>query len=277
MNLGIQEPTDLQIKQIQLEIAIEFKKICKKHNLKYFLVAGTLLGAVRHQGFIPWDDDFDVAMLRSEYEKFLKFAKLELPPAYFLQTWETDENFGLPIAKIRKNNTTYKERNSQNVKMHHGIFIDIFPLDNSPSDIVQMKNHRLKTYFLKRAILIKKGYILWGKTEYSKKIIYMLFNVLLQPFKIKLIEKQLISEMKKYNRMNTEKVVGIGGAYDYYKEVINKEWIEEYSELPFENIYFTCPKMYENYLSNMYGDFMTPPPVNVREDRHKILEIRIDK
>ena len=91
----------------QLSIAKEIQRICKKHKIIFFLNAGTLLGAVRHQGFIPWDDDLDVGMLRSEYDRFIDIASKELDEAYFLQTWDSDPKYPMPFAKIRLNGTKY--------------------------------------------------------------------------------------------------------------------------------------------------------------------------
>ena len=113
-----------------LDLMITLDGICRKENISYSLHGGTLLGAVRENGFIPWDDDMDIGMLRADYEKFLNVAKEKLNKKYFLQTWDTDEKFALPFAKIRLNGTKYIEHNSKNVDIHNGIYIDIFPYDN---------------------------------------------------------------------------------------------------------------------------------------------------
>ena len=118
------------VQKVQLEILLEFDRICRKHGLKYLLFAGTLLGAVRHKGFIPWDDDIDVCMLRGDYERFLTVCKDELSAELFLQTTDTDREYPLQFAKLRKNNTRFVEKSMSDLKIHHGVFIDIFPLDN---------------------------------------------------------------------------------------------------------------------------------------------------
>ena len=97
-----------QIQQHQLNMAKEVDRICKKYNLRYSIAGGTLLGAIRHQGFIPWDDDLDISMPREDYDKFIKIAQQELGKKYFLQTWDTDKNFVFPFAKIRENNTLFR-------------------------------------------------------------------------------------------------------------------------------------------------------------------------
>ena len=118
-----------ELKRIELEMLKTFIKICKKHNFMYFLVGGTCLGSVRHGGFIPWDDDIDVGMPRSDYNKFIKIASEELPGNMFLQTFFTDEQYPCAFAKIRNNDTTFIEKGLRKSNINHGIYIDIFPLD----------------------------------------------------------------------------------------------------------------------------------------------------
>jgi len=121
-----------ELKKIQntlLEILIEVDRICRKNDIKYFLFAGTLLGAVRHKGFIPWDDDIDIAMPREDYEKFLQIVQKEPYSNYFLQNVITEIEAPFLFSKFRKDDTLLLEKAVMNKNIHHGIFIDIFPLD----------------------------------------------------------------------------------------------------------------------------------------------------
>ena len=128
-------PQDSQrIKEIELEIFKVFLDIANKLDIKYYLIGGTLLGAVRHKGFIPWDDDIDVGLPRKDYEKFIAEAQKYLPDYYFLQTYETDPEYPLSFAKIRDSRTTYLETALNNKKINHGVFFDIFPLDFYPEN-----------------------------------------------------------------------------------------------------------------------------------------------
>ena len=116
--------------KVMLEILVEIHRICVENNITYWLEAGTLLGAIRHKGFIPWDDDCDISMPRKDYERFLQIAQEKLPETMFLQTKETDKEYPLPWAKIRKNGTLLIETGETGEeKYHHGIFVDIFPYD----------------------------------------------------------------------------------------------------------------------------------------------------
>ena len=118
------------VQRVQLEILIEFDRICKKHDIHYHLFAGTLLGCVRHKGFIPWDDDIDICLLRDDYNKFISICETELDSKYFMQTYETDPNSYKQSGKLRKNDTTFLQSGYRGVDMHHGISISLMPLDN---------------------------------------------------------------------------------------------------------------------------------------------------
>lgn len=261
------------IHKIQLEMAKEVKRICDLYKIKYFLIAGSLLGAIRHEGFIPWDDDFDIGMLRKDYDKFILIAKTELSSEYYLQTWENDIGFALPFAKIRKNGTKYIEQNSAKIDGHKGIYIDIFPYDNVPKSTIAMIIHNIITYILKRFILCKAGYELWLDGGKVKKIVYKLIYFITKFISLDLLKKLLEKQMRKYNNMNTDYIVTFGGSYGYYKESIKREWIESLTFKKFENEKFLCPKDYDSFLTHLYGNYMIPPPEDKKYNRHKIIEI----
>ena len=117
------------LQNIELEILDEFIRVCEKNQLTYFLIGGSCIGAVRHHGFIPWDDDIDVGMPREDYEKLVEIAADELNPEYFFQNYHSEKNCGLIFGKIRKNNTILSENYSYHIHMHQGVWIDIFPYD----------------------------------------------------------------------------------------------------------------------------------------------------
>lgn len=260
----------------QLIIAREIKRICDKHNIKYFIIAGTLLGAVRHGGFIPWDDDMDVGMLREDYEKFLKVAKTELGENFFLQTPETDKNYGLPFAKILLNGTVLVEATAgSNAKK--GIFVDVFPFDVAPENETDRENHNKKTYFYKRLLLAKLNYNVCAKNDYVKRTVYFALKIMSAFYSHDKLVKKLESEITRYNNSKTEDIVNIGGAYGYKKETIKADWVRDTVEIPFEDMTISAPVDYIKYLETFYGDYMTPPPEDKRYNRHSVTELDFGK
>jgi len=261
---------------VQLGLALEVDRICHKHGLKYCLVAGSLLGAVRHGGFIPWDDDIDIGMLREDYDVFIRVAQSELEGRCFLQTWDTDPAYALPLAKLRQNGTKFVEQNSSRVNLHDGIFIDIFPLDNVPAGAIAQKWHAAAAYVLRRVLLVKSGYELWGERDYLKKYTYRLLNLATLPFSLRYIKDVLGRVMTKYRDAPGEFVVAIGGAYGYKKESIRRVWVENVHEVDFDGEQLFAPVSSHDYLSYFYGDYMTPPPEGSRYNRHGMLSIEFE-
>ena len=163
-----------KVQLVQLEIAKEIKAICERNNIEFFLESGTLLGAVRHGGFIPWDDDLDLGMTRSNYNKFIECASKELDNKYFLQTVDTDENYPLAFCKIRKNNTIYMEKAHEHTSFHNGIFVDVFPYDNIPDDDKIFKKIKKRLKFAKRIMLMKCNSTPWTTYQGRRKIFAIL-------------------------------------------------------------------------------------------------------
>ena len=261
-----------RVQLTQLEILKKFKEICEKHDLRYILSSGTLLGAVRHKGFIPWDDDVDVDMPRADYEKFLKAASAELGEEFSLQTWHNDENYPLPFAKIRMNGTIYRENAVQKEGVT-GIYIDVFPYDLCSDS--ESKNEKLfrKLNRINLFITEKTGYLKSGtKTFRLKAVSAFIRFVNLFVSKAKWIGKYE-KLAAKYNESDATICFASGGSRIGSWRVA-KECFEKTAEIGFENEYFACPKDYDKYLSDAYGDYMTPPPMGDRMRGHGIVEVR---
>lgn len=259
---------DVQL--IQLEMLREVKGICQKNDIEFFLVAGTLLGAVRHSGFIPWDDDLDIGMTKDNYIKFLKIAPDYLKNDFFLQNYETDNNFGAIFSKIRKKNTLYTEKNASNSGAKDGIFIDIFCFSDTPE---KQNLFEKQMYIYKRLLLLKQGYIFWDKFNFKKNVLYKSLEII-----SKLIsKKKLISRIEKiifFENINSTKCVNYGGAYNFDKEIMKKSSAENIIYLKFENEQMPVPSDYQSILENIYGDFMKYPPMEERNNRHGIINIK---
>lgn len=268
--------TDVITKKLhscQLLLAAELKRICEKNNIKYFMIAGTLLGAVRHKGFIPWDDDMDFAIMREDFSKFLSVCKAELGDDFILQDMFSDEHYALPVAKLLLKGTNFTERNASKNKAQKGIFIDIFPYDSIPDDENLRNKHSRNTYFLKRFFLAKQGYSIPEKGQTLKRIIYALLKFMSFFVTKNYIRNKLDKELRRFENQNTKRVAAMGGAYGYTKESVERKWFNETVELPFEDITLSAPKDYTEYLTYFYGDYMTPPPEDKRFNRHGAVEL----
>ena len=266
--------TDLRKAQlVELEILTEVDRICRKENIKYFLYYGTLLGAVRHGGFIPWDDDIDIVLLREDYDKLMECLKTELGEKFWLQNLDTDENYWLPYAKVRKKGTVYREIFMDNVPDEKsGVWIDIFPLDNMPRSkrkiklenfILNIINCNLRVRALNMKISsISRRYrpFVWALNIFTKKKI------------IKMQDKR----MRKHNKKDTGIVLYACTQLNSYKDFMIKKDLFKSAEISFEGKKFFAPQDYDTVLKHLYGDYMTPPPEDKRIP-HNIIELRIDE
>lgn len=264
-----------KMKQIELEMLIELDRICRKNGIKYNLCAGTLLGAVRHKGFIPWDDDIDVRMLRSEYEKFCTACKTDLDrDRFFLQTHETDPGYRWEFGRILRNGTEYVRIGQEKLRQKTGIFIDIFPSDGIP------KGNLAKKFYYKSAFVCRK--VLWspvGARICDKRWQRFGFRILsLIPASVPFaVFRFLASE---FDERRTERVCCMGlkadkNVFDDNEKIqkfgLKREWHTELIELEFEGHMFWAPKDYNGWLLEAFGSrYMELPPVEKRKIHHTV-------
>lgn len=226
--------------QSEIKILDEIDRICKKHNIRYFLMWGTLIGAVRHKGFIPWDDDIDVSMIREDYKKFLKIAKSELGEEFFLQTGLTDKGHHLYFAKVRLNNTAFCEKKERNQLKHRGIFVDIIPIDRrKEKDSFIRKRKDVLAERTRKYIHLKREGLKLGKLA--------IFNLLPQSLVVKLRDWSMS---------------GKGEYCKSFTKVFNYSDFFPTVNLTFEGKEYPAPREYDKILTISYGDYMKLPPEN---------------
>lgn len=248
---------------IMLNILKEIEKICTKYNLRYFLDGGTLLGAVRHKGFIPWDDDVDIGMPREDYRKFLKIAQKELPDYLFLQTFETDKYYDIyqVPSKVRDNRTLIFEHNvPKNKKMNNGLFIDVFPYDDLPKSRSVYKLQRKLSEFILRSYVRLRD-----KPEnlsFKNKITFTIYKIVKGIFTTKNRLKFFEFLMKWNDKESPYMTYGLDTIWSEY--VHKKDDYYDLIKLEFEGEKFYAPRNYDAVLSRLYGDYMTLPK---EEDR----------
>ena len=257
------------LKKIELDILKEFVKICMSNSLTYFMLGGSALGAVRHNGFIPWDDDIDVALPRTDYEKFLKIAQTYLPENMFLQTYETDKNYPQAFAKIRRNDTTFIEKPSSRIKMNHGVYIDIFPLDGYPQHFKEKVSFLIKKKISKTIISC-----VFISDNAFKKVIKKIISFFCRNYQKEV--KNLDILYKKYPYENSQTVANFSGAWGA-KEIVPKNYFRKGVAGNFEGIEVNLPEKYHEYLTALYGDYMTPPPPEKRIGHHHCTIIDLQK
>jgi lipopolysaccharide cholinephosphotransferase len=257
----------------QLQIAVEVAKLCDTHRIPYFLFAGTALGARRHGGFIPWDDDLDLGMLRADYDRFLTLAKSGgLPNHLHVQDWLDDEHVAAPFAKIRLNDSVMVEEWSEHTGGHKGIFIDIFPLDSIPDGTAQRLLHTAKLKFWIRLAHHQAGYTM-NRQGWILRLPDLALRGLARIVPRQTAKKRLQEAMTRFEDRQTKRVAAVGGSRSLAKETILREWATNLTPGQFEGKTFLCTSNPDAYLTHAYGDFMTMPPPEERFGRHGIVEL----
>lgn len=254
-------------------------KICKEHNIEYFLAGGTLLGAIRHGGFIPWDYDGDVMMTRENYEKFIAVAQDSLPDTLFLQTPKSDKDNHF-YTKVRLNGTVFSTEFTQKFKnLHQGIFVDIFAHDKTASGKMGQKLHRNMTV-LARSLVFNK----WGGTKVkgaeqdgSNKIIRGIATVIKTVLPMKFLEWFQFFVIKLYRKNIKTEYLYDGMGQNLRRGAFFKSWLEEAIDWDFEGYSFPVPKEYKKYLTWLYGDYEELIPCSERHISHDITRLDLGK
>lgn len=259
-----------ELQLLEYEMLKDIAKLCDDNEIVYFLTSGTLLGAARHSGFIPWDDDIDICMDVNNYKKFLKIASKVLPEKYFLQNYQTDPKVGIRWSKIRVNGTTSMERNLTNYDIHYGVCMDIFVMSGIAEIGIQRIVQRWAIKWM--SILLEKYYISAAKLPISNKLAFV-YKIVPEPIRIKLIKSleglSLISTEKTrycYNTFYTD--LDAEGTWKMPSEFCKSS---ERIKMKFEDEYFWVPKEYVKCLEIMYGNWKELPPISERSGHGDII------
>ena len=260
-----------ELKNLQINILNIVDKFCKENNIKYFLDCGTLLGAVRHSGYIPWDDDIDIGMLRNDYDKFLKLFNKK-NTRYKVATGEIDDNFLFPIAKVLDTTTVLYEPN-KNTGVKLCVNIDIFVYDNAPDN-----DNECDKMFRKRDLYNKLRYVqicpdIYNHDSILKRIERIFLKLYIKFLPKNYYTKKIIENSKKYINKKTRRV---GNFMSQTKFVCDKDIFKSYTELEFEKNKYPVPIGYDTYLTNFYGDYMTLPPKEKQVSHHEFEAYIID-
>jgi lipopolysaccharide cholinephosphotransferase len=265
-------PTPGELKRLHavlLEMLIETDRICKKENIRYCIIAGTLLGAVRHGGFIPWDDDLDVAMTRGEYERFRKACETELDAErFFFQDHTTDPQYRWGYGRIRRKNSEFVRVGQEHMKMRTGIFLDVFPLDAVPDAPLLRPLHCFCCFVLRKLLYAETGAVS-GRTVFVRTL-FRALNRIPRSFAF----GRMKSLAAVCNRSETELVRILAFPPPKGRCGYLRKWYEELSETEFEGRKFPCAKDCDGYLRYKFGDYACLPPPEERHS-HPVSKFRL--
>ncbi|WP_268912873.1 LicD family protein [Lentilactobacillus sp. SPB1-3] len=254
-----------RIQAIELQSYKFFRDLCEKNNLKYFALGGTLLGAIRHRGFIPWDDDMDIGLPREDYDKLLQIVATQLSDTkYFFQTPFSDDNYALSYGKLLNRHTYIEEKNNYN-DAKKGVFIDVFPIDKISTSVEKQRAQMQKIRRLDSRLYLKLRYNFIDnpiKRFYSPLSDQQLATA--AEFK-----NQREETMRTYNDNDNWQIAkNLASQYEYDAEIFTAEQLDNIVEVPFEDTKIPIFADYDTVLTNIYHDYMTLPPENQQVSKH---------
>jgi lipopolysaccharide cholinephosphotransferase len=269
---------DLQL--VELDILKKIVDICDINNIKYYIIGGTFLGAIRHKGFIPWDDDIDIAMPREDYENFLSIAKSKLPKYIKIENFITNPEYQYYITRVQNMNTKVIEKRIGNAQKWTHASVDIFPIDGTPNNKYLRKWYYFKilTHRMLMSLCYKDSIDRERKRSLKERFFLKIMESLpLEKFFDANREKQKIDKLLKKQKIESSNFIGtIMGAYRT-REIVPKTYFDSGIFYEFEGLKFRGPSMHNEYLTHMYGDYMRIPPVESQKNHYEIIELNGEK
>jgi len=257
---------DIDIIQKKMaEIISEVDRVCKEEQINYILYGGSLIGAIRHKGFIPWDDDLDIAMLRDDYEKFVEIAQHKLSSDFVFCSIETESKYPYNFGKVRLRNTIFKEEFTQDLDIHHGIWIDVIPMDY----ICEKSRHKLKLIRKLVSFLTDLRYVKLKIAKGKWKRFFVKFLSL--KFINRSINKLLKYDFKNRDIHKVNELCHYGENKGIYEVTMFKDTIR----VPFAGQNLCVPKEYDTFLRTRYGDYLELPPQEKQTPCHILKEVQL--
>lgn len=270
-------PEQFRLMQLtELDMLVEFDRVCRKYNIDYVLFGGSLLGAVRHQGYIPWDDDADIGMLREDYNRFKEHIDEMDSSICFFQDHDTDPEYRWGYGKLRRTGSKYIRVGQEHLKCKTGIFVDVFPMDDIPMNLVGQILQNWHCYCLRK--------ILWSEVAKYNTTGFKRtwFNILSKiPVKIPFSSFNRYFEKSKNSSPNRVRCLAFPATGTLYKKNplserygMPKTWFTDRAEYQFENHLFYSSRDYDTVLKYIYGDYMVLPDEEHREQHSPFSEIQ---
>ena len=261
-------------KEVELEILKDFMDICDRHGLDYFGIAGTGIGALRHHGFIPWDDDIDVAMPRDDFEKLLPLVEKEMGDKYLIMNAERYPNYPLMTTRMTMRGTKFKEEALKNIDAPLGIFLDLYPLDKVSDNPKEARRQARDAWFWSKILILRSiPFPMLGFSGWKAKIIHaicglahLVLSILHVP-KTWIYKKAYEAETRSNHYTKTKNLDFFCDTTPYMNLYAVKD-IYPLRKLPFEDVELNFPHNLHNNLTGMYGDYMQLPPEEKRKNHY---------
>ncbi len=262
-----------RLQRVELDILRDFMELCDRHNLTYFGIAGTGIGAKRHGGFIPWDDDIDVAMPRRDFERFLKYAKKELADRYIPLNAAYDSRFPMMTTRLMKKGTVFVEEALKDAQCPCGIFLDLYVMDNVADNRIAYELQSWEAWFWSKLLVLRclpKPFLF--QTGWKAKLIWMICGLVHHGMKLfhispAWLRRRCEAVCRRYEKKKTRRMAFLPDTSPYWN-VIDKTKLFPLRKLPFEDLELNFANNMEELLTNQYGAYMELPPVEKRKTHY---------